>query len=306
MLWVTWRQHRWQLVVTTVWVALLTVTVSGDFVDRMIGFPNSICFLPTPSSFYLTAPCSRVSTALLAVLPVVVAVFWAAPLVSREYEQRTYIVAWGQDVSPQRWLAAKAGLLVAFAVGLALVAGVSAGPMRARLSQQHRNVYSRFETPNFDVAPTVLAVHVLAMFAFGLAASVVLRRTVLAMVSTLVLCAVVSVIAIQLRHHYFSPVRSLEPIGYDRADYGFDALVSRQGYADEAGQELSFSDEVCLTSPDFWDCVREHGVAYIFTDYQPGNRLGKVQLIDISVFLTITAVALWIVRWRMRRVPDTP
>lgn len=93
---------------------------------------------------------------------------------------------------------------MAFAIGLALVAGVLAGPMRARLSLQHRNVYSRFETPNFDVAPLVLVVHVLAMFAFGLAASVILRRTVLAMVATLALCVVVSVIAIQLRHHYFS------------------------------------------------------------------------------------------------------
>lgn len=51
-------------------------------------------------------------------LSVVFAVFWGAPLLSREYEQRTHVLVWSQDVSRTRWLLTKLALLVPIVVVL--------------------------------------------------------------------------------------------------------------------------------------------------------------------------------------------
>ncbi|TWP48318.1 hypothetical protein FKR81_28950 [Lentzea tibetensis] len=95
LLWVTWRQHRAVVSWTTVLV-LVVVLFSPDLIDW--AFRNAF--------------------------GAVVAVFWGAPLVAREFEERTYLVAWGQDVSPARWLAVKCGLLGSAAVVLAALLDV--------------------------------------------------------------------------------------------------------------------------------------------------------------------------------------
>jgi hypothetical protein len=56
-----------------------------------------------------------------------------APLVAREVEQRTHLVAWTQSVSRRRWYAAKISVLAA---GLAL-AGLAAGTINAWLPGPH-------------------------------------------------------------------------------------------------------------------------------------------------------------------------
>jgi len=51
-------------------------------------------------------------------LPGVVGVFAAAPLLPREFEQRTHALAWTQSITRRRWLVAKLVLL-----GAAVAAG---------------------------------------------------------------------------------------------------------------------------------------------------------------------------------------
>lgn len=52
--------------------------------------------------------------------------FWAAPLVSGEYEAGTHRLAWTQSVSPLRWISIKIALVFGFAAGFAVVLGVLA------------------------------------------------------------------------------------------------------------------------------------------------------------------------------------
>ena len=49
-------------------------------------------------------------TFVLLVVPLLIAMFWGAPLVSREFETGTFRLAWTQGVSRTRWLAVKLGL----------------------------------------------------------------------------------------------------------------------------------------------------------------------------------------------------
>jgi len=50
-------------------------------------------------------------TIIVLFLPLLTGVFLGAPLLAREHEQRTLLLAWSQDITPQRWLWTKFALL---------------------------------------------------------------------------------------------------------------------------------------------------------------------------------------------------
>ena len=62
--------------------------------------------------------------ALILFAPAIIGIFWGAPLIAREVETRTSVLAWTQSISRTRWLAVKLGLtgLPAMAVTLVIFA----------------------------------------------------------------------------------------------------------------------------------------------------------------------------------------
>src|SRR5699024_8746632 len=102
----------------------------------------------------------------------VVAVFWAAPLLAREHEQRTHLFAWGQDVSALRWLAGKTLLLATIAAAFAALLG-SLGTLLLRqfntAATTSRHVgFAVFDGRLFEAAPLVQVGYALFGFALGL------------------------------------------------------------------------------------------------------------------------------------------
>jgi ABC-type transport system involved in multi-copper enzyme maturation permease subunit len=65
-------------------------------------------------------------TAALIAVPLLAGMFWAAPLVSREYEAGTHRLAWTQSVSPLRWLTIKIALIFGAIAAAALALGLLA------------------------------------------------------------------------------------------------------------------------------------------------------------------------------------
>ena len=65
-------------------------------------------------------------TAALVAIPLMAGMFWAAPLVSREYEAGTHRLAWTQSVSPLRWITTKIALIFGVLAFAALVLGLLA------------------------------------------------------------------------------------------------------------------------------------------------------------------------------------
>jgi hypothetical protein len=83
--WITWRQHHLMLVGTG---ALVLAGTAAMVVLGLIADPRA--FPPMQSDWFdprFLAVCVMGYGA-------VVAVFWAAPLLSREYEHRTHLFAW--------------------------------------------------------------------------------------------------------------------------------------------------------------------------------------------------------------------
>src|ERR1700674_3589460 len=131
MIWVTWAQHRREALVSglilTVAAALLVVTgliMLADFQSsgaascaptggRAVGvFAAGTSCEPVVGAFF-SRWLSLTQTASLALmtLPVLLGVFIAAPLLSREFEQRTHLFAWSQSITRLRWVLVKLGLL---------------------------------------------------------------------------------------------------------------------------------------------------------------------------------------------------
>ena len=129
MIWLTWRQFRTQGIVAAGALAALAITLAvtgphlaalsnssglntcgtqcgaqaANFIAAVKGGATEIIFYG--GAFLLYA------------VPVLIGIFWGAPLVTREVEAGTHRLAWNQSVTRARWVAAKLGL-----IGLAAMA----------------------------------------------------------------------------------------------------------------------------------------------------------------------------------------
>ena len=112
LLWLTWRQHRWALLGSFILAAVLTfwlAYLAADMTALYHQCHDTFCPPYSPQEATLRAPQGPVSVAtdLLMVVryaPLLIGVFIGVPLLAREHEQRTLLLAWSQDVSPMRWL----------------------------------------------------------------------------------------------------------------------------------------------------------------------------------------------------------
>jgi len=117
------------------------------------------------------------------VVPVVLGVFWGAPLVARELEQGTFRLAWTQSVTRTRWLAAKLAL---GALASMAAAGLLSLAVTWWSSPFDRITVDRFAPDVFSERGIVAIGYAAFAFMLGVAAGVVIRRTLPAMAVTLV------------------------------------------------------------------------------------------------------------------------
>src|SRR6266480_3376879 len=149
MIWVTWAQHRREALVSglvlTVAAALLVITgliMLADFKSSgaascapaagpAVGvFASGTSCEPVVGAFFSRwNRLTQTASLALMTLPVLLGVFIAAPLLSREFEQRTHLFAWSQSITKLRWALVKVGLFAAvgyaaFALSLGTLAGL--------------------------------------------------------------------------------------------------------------------------------------------------------------------------------------
>jgi hypothetical protein len=230
----------------------------------------------------------------------IVAVFWAAPLVAREFEQRTYLLAWSQDVPAWRWLVGKVVVLAVAAAALAAVLGVVAGGMVDRLAAADSKDYSAFDGMHFEASLPLQITYVLFGFALGLAASVLLRRTVPAMGVALGVFAGVRAAVSLLRHNYLPPAHLFTALPDSFGAHQIDGLFLSVQSVDAAGRPVTDLPINCLANANTEAaqevCLRRNGIVGYLTQYQPIDRLPTFRLIEAGIFVVL-AVALFAVTW---------
>jgi hypothetical protein len=212
-----WRQHRGQLLWTAALLAAYGVLmfVVGRSADRWLaGYQNWLaqlraagCPLPDTRDGTVRVPAacqsllaryhgggqSAFASAYNFAIPVfeeglplamvLVGVLVGAPLVARELEQRTQLVAWTQSVTRRRWYTTKVGVLAA---GLA-VAGLLAGLANDRLQVAlTRGGLTSSRWPWFFSIDIAFAAEAVLAFALAVAMGAWLRRTLPAIGAALV------------------------------------------------------------------------------------------------------------------------
>lgn len=222
MIWLTWRQFRVQAAVVLAAVAATAValvltgpdlrdlarTAGADFLKQVAAVERADRML------YMAG------IAVLYVVPVVIGVFWGAPLISRELETGTHRLVWNQTITRRRWLATKVGL-----TGLAAIAGT--GLLSLAVTWWARPIDRAADgvagQPDFGLvrlAPVVFGARGLVpvgyaalALALGVTAGVLIRRAVPAMAVTLVaVIAVMIVMPIWVRPHLIPPVTTTSVI----------------------------------------------------------------------------------------------
>jgi hypothetical protein len=249
----------------------------------------------------------------LSFIPMLVGLFWAAPLIAREVEQGTHHLVWTQSISPRRWLAVKLGMLI---VGALLVAVVITGLFTwwsrpwTMLSVEG-NGYSRINPSLYNLQGVVPIADMLFAFALGTAAGALVRRTVPAMAVTLVGYLGVRLGLQSLRANGFLPAKVVAfPFGTQDPRAAMGDWFLGQSVVDQHGHPVSLAtlQALCPASATAsgprgtsTPCVIAHG--YHFQDVvQPLSRFWSLQGIESSILLTaaalLLAVATW---WTLRR-----
>ncbi|MGW4113288.1 transporter [Actinosynnema sp. NPDC004786] len=202
MTWLAWRQLR--LPVVSVHAAIVLIAV--------------VLVATRPGRGTLDDHETLYSGGLVAVhvLPALLAVFWAVPMITRELEAGTHNLVWSQSVTRTRWLAVKLGVGVpaaALTAGLlSLVVTWWADPIDTDVGPERQGNVGRRLAPVVFAARGIAPVGY-AVFAFVLAVAVavLVRRTLPAMAVTLVLFAAVQVVVpYAVRPHLLPPTE--EPV----------------------------------------------------------------------------------------------
>ncbi|HEX9313125.1 MAG TPA: ABC transporter permease subunit [Actinomycetota bacterium] len=326
MIWLTWRQHRMQVLVGAAVLAAI-----ASFL-LLTGFGIASSFRTTGLAGCLATPgrdCTLVSALfnkrfsglqftipLFLVLPALIGVFWGAPLVAREVEQGTHRLAWTQGVTRLRWINTKVA-----AMGAATLAGAAA---LAWLTSWWslpfvRASDDRFSRGVFDLRGVVPVGYALFALAVGVAVGTLVRRTVPAMAATLGSYAVVrGVVEFWIRPHFAGP---------RTVSYGFFGSNPRSGLGDwvlstrtvdgaghvlARGQVLDINllshrcpsivlkGEFPFNQTAVQACIRRIGL-HLEATYQPGNRYWTFQGIEAAVFVALSVGLLALSVWWVRR-----
>jgi hypothetical protein len=217
MIWLTWRQFRAQAVVVCGLLAAIAIAlaVTGPHLvhlyDTTVGPCASHGDCPAATEAFMKNDrlLQQLGQLVLAA-PALIGIFWGAPLIARELENNTFRLAWTQSVRRTRWLAIKLGL-----VGLAAM--VATGLLSLMVtwwsSPFDRITDSPFSPSSFDRRDLVPIGYAAFAFVLGVVAGVLIRRTLPAMVATLVAFIGVREAFVEwVRPHLMTPLRALVPL----------------------------------------------------------------------------------------------
>jgi len=187
-MWLAWRQFRTQALVAVGALAAVAVAfaLTGPGLAHFYDHTYLTCQAHGDCGSVTRALVTRYSIwthfiQAMILVPALIGAFWGAPLLAREFETGSFRLAWTQSVSRTRWLSTK--LLV---VGLAAV--VTAG-LFSLMATWWSSPLDRFQDSPFsvfDLRDLVPVGYAVFAFTLGVAIGALIRRTLPAMVVTLV------------------------------------------------------------------------------------------------------------------------
>ncbi len=318
MIWLMRRQHRGEvLVVLGVLAALIALLVWSGLAIRagyqQLGVASCAA---TPAQ----GNCNEVIRAFdqqygwmlsavgwLNLAPVLIGLLIGAPLIARELEQNTQRLAWTQSVTRWRWLAVKLGLVMAGCLAAEALLTVALTWWNSPFATLGGNL----QPTAFDFEGIVPLAYIAYALALAIAAGTVLRRTIPAMVVTLVgFLALRLPIEFALRPNYRPPITATWDVLVSTTPYGPHDWLLQSGFANRQGQPVDFDPIFAACAPanpdvskiSVFQCLHDHGIQS-YALYQPADRLWLFQGIEAAIFfgaaLALLILTIWWVRTRL-------
>ena len=345
MIWLTWRQYRVHFLVGLGVAALfaayllyLGYSIRHAYTTDVLGCVAADgCTRSTAEHTFLDDFVDQVllSSVLVCALPLLLGLFWGAPLVAKEFETNTHKLVWNQSVTRTRWIAAK--LAVVGVLSLA-VTGVLSTLLTWAASRYDQLDATRFGALSFASRNVAPVGYVAVGLVLGVVVGLFVRRTVPAMAITLAILVTLGVVLPTLvRPHLRTPVS--ENVAFDGTfrDKAQGLSISRDGpstvedYAvpgalmlTSATPLLTASDKE-IRATDVQDCLKlaaqmQQGPVdgpagpdpmeaclithdlHIAITYQPADRYWPFQWIELAGSLVLAALLSGLVFWRIRHV----
>lgn len=347
MIWLTWRQFRTQAAVAAGILAVLAILFA--FIGRHLAHlyaasgiaacqanrgnctARADAFISEVNGSLINHLPLLLGTVLVAV-PAIIGIFWGPPLITSELEAGTHRLAWNRSVTRTRWMSVKLTVIglasMAVAGIFSLIVTWSASPIdKVNMNRILPTVFSER-----GVAPIGYAAFAVAL---GVAAGVLIRRTLPAMAVTLAVFTAAQFAMRAIRPHLIAPVRLISAIpaqsniGLSVTSNGTGSMslsgnvnlpgawvlsnqtINAAGHS-VASVPLPATGPLSVTScghgplqgpsPTCFAELAKQGYRQLIT-YQPGNRFWAFQWEETGIFLilalALTGFSIWWIRHRM-------
>ncbi|MGH2833582.1 MAG: ABC transporter permease subunit [Solirubrobacteraceae bacterium] len=326
MAWVIWRQHRFAVTSLAALLGALAVCL------WLLGLPLHHAYAAAaacrPQS---SSACANLASSfagmdrvladgyVLQVVPALVGAFVGAPLLARELETGTFRYVWTQGLGRWRWTLAKL-------VALAVVVVVAAAAFTLLLSWYYEPYFatgdrnlsfydiSPLSGGLFDLRGVAFAAWMLAAFAIGCLAGVLIRRVVPAILATLGAYAGLALATgLFLRERYMTPLVTnhlqlvegpkISPLG---TKWILSQSYTKGGHAvGQAAIERFLRTAPMGNLEKGFDATRyllQHGYT-VWTHYQPASRFWSFQWIEGGWLFALSLLLLGATLWLVRRRP---
>jgi hypothetical protein len=311
MVLVTWLQHRGALIGAAALFGALSLYlgIMGLIIHHAYG--ASVACHPAAS-----AECVQQVSAFgdrwhsgatiafpLQLLPALIGAFVGAPLLARELETGTFRYAWTQGFGRTRWIIAKiiviGGTLAVLAGAFGILCNWYFGPFVTE------GQLIPLDPRIFDLEGLAFPGWVLAAFAIGAFAGMLIRRVVPAMAATMAVVGGLGLAAgLYLRQHYLPPLVMASVNGPTKANWTLGSWYTGRGGQLAPGYVVDYA---CpgpgpgSSSPGAGpQCLPQHGFTEWWS-YQPPTRYWPFQGIEGGTLLVLAVVLIAATVWLVHR-----
>ena len=304
-----WRLHRNQALFTAVTLVAFTIAfiVSGVALNHAYHTYLSACAATGICDLRSALGTYNVfsdMTELTMAVPLLLGLFWGAPLIARELEDNTIAFAWTQGVTRRRWLTWNVGsmLLGGALWGAVMAAGVSWWRTTDNVAMFPSG---RLSPWFFDIQGIVPIAYAVFAIALGIFLGVVVKRAVPAIALTLGVFAGARIIIADFVRPHLLPVATLRlPFGNGNSLQRSGAWILSRATFSGTGQLVKppfvVTDFPAACRPGGTQsfggvpaCLNAHGWHTVFA-YQPAGRFWPFQSMEAGIFLVLSALAIWL------------
>ncbi|MEU3755008.1 transporter [Streptomyces olivoreticuli] len=316
-LWLAWRQQRALilvgaalLVACAVWAAVQRADMMAFIADHRIphcaGWDADECSgLDIEQAQRLlddNVGALRALGTLSAALPVLIGVFWGAPLLGRELESGTWKLALTQGVSIRRWFATRFTLAAVCAVIGSTVLAALVAWWWSPISNMLNGLYWHDGYIFNATGPAAIACALFGLAA-GTAAGLLLRRTLAAMGAVLAFVVGVRILLNTFRSDWISPIALTSRGGAPRPYIGTGWSTGEFGFIDATGHKDAIAD-ACPWGPglpDLKTCMAQKGYVGRYQKVYPSSDFWVLQWIETAIFVGLAAALLALICVVLRR-----